>query len=177
MNCGHVNSVTGPLLGMRELDIIHPWPANWQGFSFDHLLSWIPNTKVSTELPPPPIVPVPHSALSKQQRAAFDLIHDHTFGHSQAEQLLLIVIGTAGTGKSFLINAIHYLFDEKNCAESLKVTAPTGICSSQHLGIHGVFSAVPFEPELVRTAAPSGSNGYERCQVTHHRRVLIFEHR
>ena len=117
--------MTGPLLGMRELDIIHPWPANWQGFSFDHLLSWIPNTKASTELPPPPIIPVPRLALSKQQRAAFDLIHDHTFGHSQAEQLLLIVIGTAGTGKSFLINVIRYLFDEKNCAESLKVTAPS----------------------------------------------------
>jgi hypothetical protein len=69
MNCGHVDGVTGALLGMRELDIIHPWPANWQGFSFDHLLSWIPNTKASTELPPPPIVPVPRSALSKQQHA------------------------------------------------------------------------------------------------------------
>ena len=66
--------------------------------------------------------------------AAFDLIHDHTFGHSQAEQLLLIVIGTAGTGKSFLINAIRYLFDEKNCAESLKVTTPTGIAAANIRG-------------------------------------------
>ena len=134
MNCGHVDGVTGPLLSMRELDIIHPWPANWQGFSFDHLLSWIPNTKASTELPPPPIVPVPRSALSKQQRAVFDLIHDHMFGHSQAEQLLLIVIGTAGTGKSFLINGIRYLFDEQNCAESLKVTTPTGIAAANIRG-------------------------------------------
>lgn len=119
MNCGHINSVTAPLLGMHELDMIHPWPANWQGFSFDHLLLWIPNTKASTELPPPPIIPVPRSDLSKQQRAVFDLIHDHTFGHSHAEQLLLIVIGTAGTGKSFLINAIRYLFDEQHHQENV----------------------------------------------------------
>jgi ATP-dependent exoDNAse (exonuclease V) alpha subunit len=77
---------------------------------------------------------MPRSGLSKQQRAAFDLIYEHTFGPSHVEQLLLIVIGTAGTGKSFLINAICYLFEEQDCAESLKVTIPTGIAAANIQG-------------------------------------------
>jgi hypothetical protein len=133
MNCGRVDSVTAPL-GLRELDVIHPWPASWHGMSFDVLLKWILDTKASTELPPPPVIPVLRSALSGQQRAAFDLIYEHTFGPSHAEQLLLIVVGTAGTGKSFLINAVRYLFDERDCAQSLKVTAPTGIAAANIRG-------------------------------------------
>jgi len=134
MNRGRVDFVTTPLLGMRELDTIRPWPASWHGISFDLLLKWILDTKASTELPPPPVIPVPRSALSKQQRAAFDLIYEHTFGLSRAEQLLLIIIGTAGTGKSFLINAVRWLFDEQECAQSLKVTAPTGIAAANIRG-------------------------------------------
>jgi hypothetical protein len=134
MNCGRADCVTAPLLGMRELDVIHPWPASWHNNSFDVLLKWILDTKASTKLPPPPVIPIPRSALSTQQRAAFDLIYVHTFGLCHSEQLLLIVVGTAGTGKSFLINAVRFLFDEKECAKSLKVTAPTGIAAANIRG-------------------------------------------
>ena len=134
MNCGRADLAVAPLLGMRELDIIHPWPTSWQGNSFERLLSWVLDTKRATELPPAAVNPVPRSALSIRQCAAFDLIYEHTFGLLHAEQLLLIVVGTAGTGKSFLINAIRYLFEEQGRTQSLKVTAPTGIAAANIQG-------------------------------------------
>lgn len=39
----------------------------------------------------------------------------------------MIVIGTAGTGKSFLINSIRSHFADLGCTEQVKITAPTGI--------------------------------------------------
>jgi type II secretory pathway predicted ATPase ExeA len=70
-----------------------------------------------------------------QQCVAFDLIYEHTLGPLHAKQLLFIVVSTAGTGKSFLINAIHYLFEEQLCPPLLKVIAPTGIAAANIQGL------------------------------------------
>ena len=43
------------------------------------------------------------------QRKAFDIVEKHCFGSSQHVQLLMVVVGTAGMGKLFLINAIRQL--------------------------------------------------------------------
>lgn len=42
----------------------------------------------------------------------------------------MVVLGTAGTGKSFLINTIRHLFTLHLKADSLRVTAPTGIAAA-----------------------------------------------
>lgn len=42
----------------------------------------------------------------------------------------MVVLGTAGTGKSFLINTIWHLFTLHLKADSLRVTAPTGIAAA-----------------------------------------------
>ena len=67
MNCSYIEGAIAPLLGMRELDIIHPWPNSWQGISFKCLLPWILKTKKSTKLSPPAVNAMPWSGLSKQQ--------------------------------------------------------------------------------------------------------------
>jgi hypothetical protein len=92
------------LLGSRELDLIHVWPDSWQGIAFDTLLTWLPATKACTEIAPPTLAPIQLASLSFMQHRAFDIINAHTFGPLQSEQLLMLVIGTAGTGKSYLIN-------------------------------------------------------------------------
>jgi ATP-dependent DNA helicase PIF1 len=142
MNIGRKQYNCLPLLGARELDIIHRWPRSWHGFSFDTLVSWIVDIQKDTVLPPHPVQPLQVHALSPMQRLAFDIVLDHCFGPSQNEQLLMIVIGTAGTGKSFLISAIRSLFAERSCTTQIKVTAPTGIAAANISGstIHSLLA-------------------------------------
>ena len=59
------------------------------------------------------------------QRLAYNIVKSHfDDSASEKEPLCLIIIGVAGTGKSYLINAIHNLLQDK-----CKVTATTGKAS------------------------------------------------
>jgi hypothetical protein len=127
MSFSHANGEMVPLLGSRELDLIHVCPDSWHGIDFDTLHKWLHTAKQSTEIPPPTITPIPLVSLSAMQLKAFDIIYAHTFSTSQNEQLLMIVIGMAGTRKLYLINAVRHLFKVHDCIPSLKITAPTGI--------------------------------------------------
>lgn len=134
MNVTGVRSDSMFLLGNREVDVTCSWPTSWNGFSFEQLVRWLDETKKKIAVPPVVYDVVDISTFSHMQRKAYDIIHRHTFGCSQREQLLMIVVGTAGTGKSFLINAVRQLYLQSNCSQCLKITAPTGIVASN---IHG----------------------------------------
>jgi ATP-dependent DNA helicase PIF1 len=133
MNCGRAGNDTA-LLGSRELDLVHAWSHSWQDLDFDTLLRWLPATEESTVIPAPTLPPVLLASLSTMQRKAFDIVHAHTFGHLQEEQLLMVIVGTAGTGKSYLINAIRQLFKDQGCTSAVKITAPTGIAAANIRG-------------------------------------------
>jgi chromosomal replication initiation ATPase DnaA len=61
------------------------------------------------------------ATFSEKQQLAYDLIVNHHGRPIAKEQLLLLIIGEGGTGKSYLINAIrNYLKD------SCIITATTG---------------------------------------------------
>ena len=62
--------------------------------------------------------------FTNMQRNAYNLVKEHSEQASPKEPLLLIIIGVAGTGKSYLINAIRNLL-QYSCA----VTATTGKAS------------------------------------------------
>lgn len=125
---------TVPLLGMRELDVIHQWPSVWHGWPFQRLVSWLVDTKENVDIQPVPFAPVLGTSLSVKQRAAFDIIQSHCFGSDQNDQLLMIVLGTAGTGKSYLIDAFRTLFAERGCSNYIKITAPMGIAAANITG-------------------------------------------
>ena len=62
------------------------------------------------------------NSFSKMQKLAYDIVKSHFHDtSSEGESLCLIINGVAGTGKSYLINAIRNLLQSK-CA----VTATTG---------------------------------------------------
>ena len=134
MNISRTRSHCSALLGARELDLIHDWPTSWEGIPFDALVSWIADIQDVTVLPPVDVRPLNTNSLSSSQTVAFDIVQRHCFGASQDEQLLMIVIGTAGTGKSFLISSIRSLFGEHGCTDQVKVTAPTGIAAANISG-------------------------------------------
>ena len=134
MTVGRAEGETVALLGSRELDLVHTWPNAWNDFNFNTLHKWLHTVKESTEIPPPTVAPIQLESLLTMQRKAFDIIYAHTFSDSQDEQLLMVLVGMAGTGKSYLINAVHHLFTEHNRSPSLKITAPTGIAAANICG-------------------------------------------
>jgi hypothetical protein len=138
MNFGHmpVHSDCSFLVGNREIDTSYVWPSSWRDFSFKFLVSWLATAKKNAvlSLDHARLDDIDISSFSVMQRKAYDIVYKHTFGCNCDEQLLMIVVGTAGTGKSFLINAIRQLFFHLNSSQCLKITAPTGIAASN---IHG----------------------------------------
>ncbi|KIO18006.1 hypothetical protein M407DRAFT_84397, partial [Tulasnella calospora MUT 4182] len=66
--------------------------------------------------------------LNSRQARALKVIAYHKISQS-TEQLMMIVAGPGGTGKSRVIAAVTSLFSKLNCSESLKRSAPTGIAA------------------------------------------------
>ena len=95
--------------------------------------SWIKSNKESynEENAPSNLPSIDLQTLNDMQHKAYNLVKSHYENvDDNKEQLLLIVLGVAGTGKSYLINAIKQLLHEK-CA----VCAPTGKASFNIKGV------------------------------------------
>ena len=70
-----------------------------------------------------------HSLSAMRCKAVWHHLHPHVWTLSK-HTLLMIVIGMAGTGKSYLINAIQQLFSDHIATTVVKVTTPTGIATA-----------------------------------------------
>ncbi|KAJ6468568.1 DNA helicase Pif1 like protein, partial [Mycena vitilis] len=71
--------------------------------------------------------------LNVEQRRAHDIIEQHlrrTLAGAPQEQLLMIVRGEGGTGKTVLLNAIADTFDFLQASALLAKTATTGVAAS-----------------------------------------------
>ena len=73
-----------------------------------------------------------YTTLNKKQKQIFKRIESHylnmTAGH-QVEPLKIMIMGTAGTGKSYLIKSIRNMLKESGGNESVLVMAPTGVAA------------------------------------------------
>jgi hypothetical protein len=72
----------------------------------------------------------PYSLVYKQ-RFAFDIILQHSFKYPSPEPLLMIIQGTIGTRKSFLIHCLSHALSTSSVDGNspLLLLAPTGITS------------------------------------------------
>jgi hypothetical protein len=71
--------------------------------------------------------------LNTEQRLAHDIVSNHLKAHldgRKPKQLLMIVMGQGGTGKSTLLNALTTTFDKHNASHLLGKTAMSGIAAS-----------------------------------------------
>jgi len=71
--------------------------------------------------------------LNKDQRRAHDIVEQDILAHlngENPEQLLMLVLGQGGTGKSVVINAISDTFAEHNASHMLAKTASSGVAAS-----------------------------------------------
>ena len=104
----------------------HCWHSDRSNYSeqqIGEMPTWIKNMKESIyQALPENYQNVNLVTLSEMQGLAYNIVQSHYNDlYSNKEQLALIIIGEGGTGKSYLINAIHTLLRAK-CA----VTATTG---------------------------------------------------
>ena len=90
--------------------------------------SWIVQMKENFEQPPSQSKEIDTNSFSEMQKLAFNMVTKHS--EKSEEPLLLIVNGEAGTGKSYLINALRNHLQHR-CI----VTATTGKASYQIRGI------------------------------------------
>ncbi len=73
------------------------------------------------------------SALNTKQRAAHSIIESHLMAqlHDGApDQLLMMILGAGGTGKTVVINAIRETFKHHDCISSLGLTVTSGIAAT-----------------------------------------------
>ena len=79
--------------------------------------------------PKVPHQPVNQEQLNADQRLAYNIDHEAVNSQTPNEPLRMIITGTAGSGKSFLINALMTILGDK-----CKLTGTTGIAGCN---IHG----------------------------------------
>jgi hypothetical protein len=123
-------------------DFNFDWTAEAQGIHIEGYESLISNARCIASVRTH--VVVDKDALNGEQRQLFQDVQRHFQTQSisaDVQQLLYIVLGTAGTGKSFLIQALRNLLGDK-CV----VVAPTGVAASNIDGntIHNMF-AIPVQ--------------------------------
>ena len=64
------------------------------------------------------------SQLNQRQRFAYEIVSAHKDGLRQRKPLRMMVLGTAGTGKSWLVNALSHLLGGR-----IRRAAPTGMAA------------------------------------------------
>jgi ATP-dependent DNA helicase PIF1 len=106
--------------------------------------NWIFNERRKCTDPEPPRPVVNENQLNTKQRRAFKLVMRFV-ERVEREQLLFRLEGTAGTGKSHVLNALCHRLPEN----SFKVVAATGKAANNVLGrtIHELLSIHPNNPE------------------------------
>ena len=105
------------------INLEYDWLSHRNNYSEELLnnLDWINKQKLcfndtSNDEAIPIVLP---EQLNCQQKLAYDIVNESI--NITQSQLLMLIIGTAGTGKSFTINALSRLLKKK-----LKRAAPTG---------------------------------------------------
>ncbi|KAG1719367.1 uncharacterized protein EDB91DRAFT_1008933, partial [Suillus paluster] len=70
--------------------------------------------------------------LDREQLIAHTIVRNHLIAHLSGEhcpQLLMLVTGEGGTGKSKLVNAITKTFAQHGCKSKLARTAMSGVAA------------------------------------------------
>ena len=143
-------------MGRRPQDLAHDWQQDLIPYGgLQHLLSldgtrWIQQQRAeAVDVNDDVLVYINPITLNPGQKAVFDIIHNHHLDLSPNKQpLLMIVAGTAGTGKSYLIQTIRYAmcYDQNGArlrlpAQYCPVAAFTGVAAFNVDGvtIHSLF--------------------------------------
>ncbi|XP_057859850.2 uncharacterized protein LOC131068635 [Cryptomeria japonica] len=122
------------MLGRRDYDISYSWPTNIANEQLESNATQFISASKSQFHPPPIQVPFIDSEkfhLSSQQKLALDIILQHHSQQAGTIPLRMIVQGTSGTRKSFLIHCIRQNLNVSTRIQGnpLLVLAPIGVAA------------------------------------------------
>lgn len=134
-------------LGLRDIDRNNDWFGDvrrrYPNIDSIDLNTFVQQSRIEDDVSMVNSIIVDYQTLNEKQMIIFRKIETHynaiITNHNQVEPLRLIIMGTAGTGKSYLINAIRARLQKiamNNGAETspVIVLAPTGVAA---FNIHG----------------------------------------
>jgi hypothetical protein len=115
------------------VDPDHDWTVEAANFEIAGYSTFLTESKNS--FVPPAVESVNLSALNPDQMKVFDAVSKHFHLSLPKEAFNALILGTAGTGKSFLIQALKSLL-----ATSCFIVAPTGVAAA-NIGGHTIHSS------------------------------------
>ncbi|XP_057853551.2 uncharacterized protein LOC131063676 [Cryptomeria japonica] len=131
---GQIMDVTEiDMLGRRDIDKQNPWSAEYQGDDYTNIAINFINTMKENGLliPDDMMSSISFGTLGAKQKKALDIIMSHYNQVDNAMPLYMIIQGTVGTGKSYLIHAIHQTLNNASGSQCspLLLLAPTGVAA------------------------------------------------
>ena len=165
------------MLGHRDFDTKHNWchmqiPLHLQNSAISFLD--LNRSSNQAKLQPFP-TPASPNYFSPTQRKAFEIIMSHSTQHNTTKPLCMIIQGTAGIGKSYLIGCLQAAFSSSspNNSSPLLLLAPTGVATFN-------INALPIHSALripINTMLPLEGQALANLQerILHIRYVLIDE--
>lgn len=116
--------------------------------------------------------------LSEDQRRAVIILDDHlcdTLASQDPEQLLILVIAEAGTGKSKVIEAMTWVFEQRDLLHLLAKAGSTGVASNLigSTTFHHLMVIPPVHPTDRKTHPPSESTTNRREQHLCNKRYIF----
>ena len=121
------------MIGHRDFDKNHNWTHNnIPTHLHETMISFIDLNRLSTQLHEDTTsLSISPDSLSPTQCIAFDLIISHFRNTTPAQALKMVIQGTAGTRKSYLISCLKYALQTASgqTTSQLLLLAPTGVVS------------------------------------------------
>lgn len=137
-----------------------------------------PNLPEVIEMPisEKPLDPLGLESLNLEQRRAYEIVRWHLDAwemNQPVEQLLMLIHGEGGTGKSRVIQTITALFDSRDLTHKLAKAAPTGIAASL-IGGETLHRALNMRPDTRGKQTSSGSKA-NLARKWRHKFLLIID--
>ena len=121
------------MLGFRDRDVMENWSFDYiNEDTSNHAVNFISQKRqIDATITTDRVNNYSYESLGEKQRKAYNTILEHYRGRRHKEPLHMIIQGTAGTGKSYLIGAIKHAMETDSLPNKspLLLLAPTGVAA------------------------------------------------
>lgn len=121
------------MLGRRDIDRKNPWTAECRGEQYTNNAIHFINAMKQNDLliPEDMMMSISYEILGAKKKKALNIIMTHYNQGEHVMPLFIIIQGIAGTGKSYLIQAIRQALYDASTPQRypLLLLAPTGIAA------------------------------------------------
>ena len=128
-----INANEFDMLGFRDRDVMENWSSDYiNEDTSNRAVNFISQKRqIDATITTDRVNNYSYESLGEKQRKAYNTILEHYRGRHHKEPLHMIIQGTAGTGKSYLIGAIKHAMETDSLPNKspLLLLAPTGVAA------------------------------------------------